>query len=86
MRIRPSAVDWNQFGILYAGRECIGIAAKLLSEFQGLRVASEWEKLTRQRDLSRTDLEHGLKQLSARHRMRKGKWLFYLPPPDTDRV
>ncbi|CAE7542451.1 C11orf68 [Symbiodinium sp. CCMP2592] len=86
MRIRPSAVDWNLWGILYAGRERIGIGAKLLSEFRGLRVASEWEKLSRQRDLSRTDLEHGLKQLSARHRLRKGKWLFYLPPPDTDRV
>ena len=82
MRIRPSAVNFSQFGHLYTFREKKEKSCK--ENVKGLQ--AEWTQMAARRDLSIADLEDGLKQLSARHGVQVGKWLFFLPREDMDRV
>ena len=47
---------------------------------------AEWEQFSSKGGLSRKKLEDGLKELSVRHGVLVGKWLFFLTSADMDRV
>jgi len=83
MRIRPSAVDWTTFGWLSAK----GSQERAVGGEKNVKqLRADWKELSSRRDLSKTDLADGLKQLALRHGVQEGKWLFFLKPAKMDRV
>ena len=83
MRIRPSAVDWTTFGWLSAK----GSQERAVGGEKNVKqLRADWKELSSRRDLSKTDLADGLKQLALRHGVQEGKWLFFLKPAIMDRV